>query len=147
MRRLARRWLPPRMKRWVRRSAPALSDSEPPTEQPPFEWPFRLLLDSTRGSRQHYLWGAYYAASIARTLGYARISMVEFGVAGGNGLVALEQAAENAENRSGVKIEVYGFDTGTGLPKPQDYRDLPHLWHEGDYRMDVTKLRSRLRRA
>lgn len=150
LRRLARRVLPGMVRGWILRRAPSL---RPVTEPPPFAYPFLMLLNAQRKSRppfrwrEHYRWGVYCAALTARTLGYARISVVEFGVAGGNGLVALEDAAEDAENRSGVTVEVYGFDTGKGLPKPQDYRDLPHLWREGDYKMDVTKLRSRLRRA
>lgn len=27
----------------------------------------------------------------------------------------------------------YGFDTGKGLPKPQDYRDLPNLYRESAF--------------
>jgi len=46
-----------------------------------------------------------------------------------------------------VGIDVYGFDTGTGLPKPQDYRDLPNLYTEKAFPMDVEKLKNRLKRA
>ena len=46
-----------------------------------------------------------------------------------------------------VGIDVYGFDTGVGLPKPQDYRDLPNLYRESGFAMDEAKLRARLQRA
>jgi hypothetical protein len=39
---------------------------------------------------------------------------------------------------------VTGFDTGQGMPAPTDYRDLPHVWGEGFYQMDVSKLRAKL---
>jgi hypothetical protein len=87
------------------------------------------------------------AAYLAKALGYQRISVLEFGVAGGNGLVSLEKLAAEAEELSGVIIDVYGFDTGEGLTKPLDYRDLPQLWREGDYKMDVGLLESRLNKA
>jgi hypothetical protein len=29
-------------------------------------------------------------------------------------------------------VDVYGFDTGVGVPKPMDYCDLPNLYTEGD---------------
>ena len=48
--------------------------------------------------------------------------MLEFGVAGGAGLLSLERIAELVEGLTGVEIEVHGFDTGTGLPAPKDYR-------------------------
>jgi hypothetical protein len=46
-----------------------------------------------------------------------------------------------------VKIDVYGFDAGVGLPKPEDYRDLPNLYSEGTFAMDIEKLKGRLKKA
>src|SRR5215207_985617 len=43
--------------------------------------------------RPHYGYGLLKAAELARRLGYARISAIEFGVAGGNGLLSLERHA------------------------------------------------------
>jgi hypothetical protein len=97
--------------------------------------------------RPGYLWGALHGAFLAKALGFGSVSLLEFGVAGGNGLVALELIAERIERHLGVKISVYGFDTGKGLPAPTDVRDCPNLFTEGTYRMDVAKLRSRLQRA
>ena len=45
----------------------------------------------------------------------------------------------------GVKCHVYGFDTGAGLPEVTHIRDLPQLYKRGDYRMDFTELKTRLR--
>ena len=80
-------------------------------------------------------------------LGVRRVSVIEFGVAGGNGLIALEDIATRIENMFGIEIDVYGFDTGAGLPKPTDYRDLPNLFSEGFYPMSVEKLRTKLNKA
>ena len=94
--------------------------------------------------RPHYAFGLMRAAVEARSLGYKSVTAVEFGVAGGNGLLALEQYAKQISTEIGIHIRVVGFDTGQGLPAPVDYRDLPHLWAEGDFEMDVDRLRSRL---
>lgn len=98
-------------------------------------------------NRPHYAFGVYTAASLARMLGRESVSVIEFGVAGGNGLLALEDLARRVEAHLGVRIAVYGFDGGVGMPRPRDYRDLPHIWGEGFYRMDADRLRARLRSA
>ena len=76
-----------------------------------------------------------------------KISAIEFGVAGGNGLIMAEYHAKKAEDETGVEVEVYGFDTGEGLPNPVDYRDIPYVWKSGFYRMDQEALKQRLTRA
>jgi hypothetical protein len=97
--------------------------------------------------RPHYAFGVFSAASLARLLGQRAITVIEFGVAGGNGLVALEDVSARVARHFGIDIAVVGFDTGTGMPAPRDYRDLPHVWRAGFYGMDVDKLRRRLARA
>lgn len=113
----------------------------------PFVYPFVTELLRGRTPYPQYLWGTLCAAARTRGLGYDRISVIEFGVAGGNGLVALDEIAAAVQLRSGVAIDAFGFDSGVGLPKPQDHRDLPHLWSEGWYPMDVDRLRARLGHA
>ncbi|HEY5681248.1 MAG TPA: hypothetical protein VIS55_14360 [Pseudomonadales bacterium] len=49
-------------------------------------------------------------------------------MAGGNGLVEMERIAREVEPLFGVGIEIWGFDSGKGLPAPRDYRDLPYIW-------------------
>lgn len=92
----------------------------------------------------HYAYGLFWAATLASRLGINRISAIEFGVAGGNGLVAMERAAAEIAKATCIDIDVYGFDSGQGMPAPVDYRDLPHIWSSGFYRMDADKLRQRL---
>lgn len=115
--------------------------------QPELAYPYPELMQCRGRGRAPYLWGAYCTAFVAKELGIKRISMIEFGVAAGGGLLELEEIAAAAERDTGVTVDVYGFDTGTGLTKPQDYRDLPQLWSEGDYGMDHDALRARLQRA
>ena len=95
----------------------------------------------------HYAFGVYWSALLAARLQLPRIAVIEFGVAGGNGLLALERVAAECEAELGVAIDVVGFDSGAGMPAPLDYRDLPHIWGEGFYRMVVARLQARLQRA
>ena len=37
---------------------------------------------------------------------------------------------------------MHGFDSGTGMPPPVDYRDHPNLYAMGDFTMDPQALRS-----
>jgi hypothetical protein len=97
--------------------------------------------------RPAYAYGVWRAADLARALGLRGISVAEFGVAGGAGLIALEQVARAMAAHFSLEIDVLGFDSGHGMPAPSDVRDLPHVWAEGFYRMDEAKLRSRLQNA
>lgn len=86
----------------------------------------------------------YYAARLAKLLAVPRISVIEFGVAGGNGLVVIEQHARWIQRELGVELQIYGFDSGEGLPEPLDYRDLPFAWKAGFFKMDRPALERRL---
>jgi len=97
--------------------------------------------------RPHYAFGMLNAAREAAALGLASITAVELGVAGGNGLLAMERHAQSVQSLTGVDVRVVGFDSGAGLTASADYRDLPHLWAEGDFAMDEAALRSRLTKA
>lgn len=97
--------------------------------------------------RPWYAHCVFHSAHLAWSLGYDAVSVVEFGVAGGNGLVLLEKYANEISQVLGIEIQVYGFDRGKGLPAPTDYRDTPYCWGEGFYEMDEPKLRSRLTNA
>lgn len=106
---------------------------------------FRLSIDAVE--RPHYAYLVYSAAQLAAKLGLPRISVLEYGVAGGNGLLSLEQHVAEIEKLFPVSIDIYGFDTGKGLPAPKDYRDLPYHWKEGFFRMDEDELKAKLTRA
>jgi hypothetical protein len=108
-------------------------------------YPLRLAVDAV--DRPHYGYCVFNAARLAKRLGLKNVSVLEFGVAGGNGLVNLESHAIEAKKHLGIDVEVYGFDSGSGLPEPVDYRDLPYFWRESFYKMDKAKLLARLRFA
>ena len=116
----------------------------PSPDDDPFQYPFWEILAHHSSTYPQYLWGTMCAALLAGTLGYERITVIEFGVAGGNGLLELERAAWWVSRRAKVEIDVVGFDSGSGLPKPTDYRDLPQLWDEGYFAMDAERLRAKV---
>lgn len=96
----------------------------------------------------HYAYGIYVACLQARMLSTPRITVLEFGVAGGNGLVAMETASEEIGGWAGVEVDVIGIDQGgAGLPNSSDYRDMVYWFKPGAYAMDEAKLRARLSRA
>jgi hypothetical protein len=97
--------------------------------------------------RPKYAYCVYQGAFLAKRLGYKRISMIEFGVAGGNGLLCLEREAAKTGKKLGIEIDVYGFDTAEGLPSALDYRDLPFVWKKGAMSMNYDSLKKRLKRA
>ncbi len=99
------------------------------------------------GCDHKYAWGVVQAASLAKVLGIDHVSVIEFGVAEGHSLLCLERIGERVRSLTGVKVSVFGFDTGTGLPKPMDYRDMPNLWSEGSFPMDAAKLTKQLTHA
>ena len=96
-------------------------------------------------SRPHYLLGVLTAANQAISERISEISVIEFGVAGGRGLLALEEYAAWVERKTQIKIAIYGFDSGIGLPEMSgDYRDHPDQWTSMDYPMDEQLLREQL---
>jgi hypothetical protein len=135
-----------RLQRWLD------SDEEPmpdPTKEefihPWLNWVFTGM--AREGMRRSYAWGVLQGANLARALGLTRISTIEFGVAGGNGLVELERIASHVGKALNIDIDIYGFDTGKGLPRPIDNRDVPNLVSYGWLPMDHERLQARLQRA
>ncbi len=97
--------------------------------------------------RPAYAYTAVCASETAVRLGCDEVTWIEFGVAGGAGLIALEAIKSEVEKRLPIRVRIVGFDMGSGLPTPADYRDLPYAWKRGFYEMDVPLLKSRLTSA
>lgn len=129
--------------------------SEPLCDEVPFDNRYDWLGSSFRKIRKDpfcaakpaYIWGVLQGAALGKVLGLERVSVIEFGVAGGKGLLRMERIAERVEELIGIAIEVYGFDSGSGIPMTQDYRDMPNVWMDGQFPMDRLELERRLRRA
>lgn len=107
--------------------------------------PPQLLRDAV--DFEQYVYGTIGAMELASRLGHTSVSLIELGVAGGNGLVELERLGSIVGLEYGVAPNVVGFDLGSGMPAPIDYRDSPYAWQEGFFRMDEELLRGRLSSA
>ncbi|MFI5617653.1 hypothetical protein [Streptomyces sp. NPDC051567] len=94
--------------------------------------------------RPHYAYGVRRATESAARLGLPGVTLVEFGVAGGSGLLALAEHAGYYAKATGVEVRIVGFDAGDGLPPGRSVRDLPYLFGAGFYPMDKARLVSRL---
>jgi hypothetical protein len=76
------------------------------------------------------------AADVAKYFGKKQVTVVEFGVASGNGLLNMINLAPEIEKETGVELRIVGFDTGKGLPPVKGYKDHPELWNSGDFAME-----------
>ena len=119
-------------KRWIRKQQ---------------DWSLQTKLDLDWFPYPYYAYCLNQASIQAKRLGLERISAVEFGVADGDGLVAIETIAAELVKEHGVAIDVYGFDTGENLPPSTDPRDLPYAWQRGHHKMDRPALEARLTSA
>jgi hypothetical protein len=84
------------------------------------------------------------AGDLARELGYKRVTIIEFGVAAGAGLLNIAAIARKVTRITGIDFDIYGLDTGEGMPDAIDYRDHPEFFRRGDFRMDAEALSARL---
>lgn len=128
--------------------ADRLALAQQPSRRPPstrLPFPRRIQLSLVR--RPQYAYGLHKGCVLASQLGVPRVTAVELGVAGGNGLVALERHAAELEELIGVEVDVVGFDTGEGLFEPADHRDMPYFFAKGSYAIDLPALTARLERA
>lgn len=107
----------------------------------------RTLADIGALKRPAHAYCLYWAADLAKRLGLKKISALEFGVAGGNTLKIIEAYAARIQDELGVEIEVYGFDTGEGLPDLEGEADLPHWFSKDQYKMNSEKLKKELVKA
>jgi hypothetical protein len=54
---------------------------------------FKINFNAT-GSRNYYAYCIFHAAKLANSLGYPKVSIIEFGCAQGQGLIAIEEIAK-----------------------------------------------------
>lgn len=109
-----------------------------------FSYSAAFKLDSQAIERPNYAYCMMQAADQAKMLGIKRISAIEFGVAGGNGLKFMCEFAKEVEKATGVAVDCYGFDTGKGMPAPEGSLDLPYWFQAAQYEMDEPALRKRV---
>lgn len=66
--------------------------------------------------RANYAYGLLRAADVAAYFGHKKVTVCEFGVASGGGLMNMIALADLFTRETGVEYRIVGFDTGKGLP-------------------------------
>jgi hypothetical protein len=110
-------------------------------------WPmgsYQTRLNAGAVERPYYAWCLYHAAVEAKALGHKAMTVVELGVAGGNGILCLLKQSQTIGKELGIEIQVTGFDAGSGLPDSEDPRDLLYCWPAGSFEMDREALERRI---
>ncbi len=112
-----------------------------------YEKPLRVailkyLTHKYKQFRPHYETILLESVIEAKKLGYDNITVLELGVAGGNGIISLEKYKKKIEKLTDIKINIFGFDLGEGLPEVNNKFDLPFFWKKGQYKVDKAKLGS-----
>jgi hypothetical protein len=83
--------------------------------------------------RQQYAFSLLKTAELALAQGLRSVTVIEFGVAAGAGLVNICEISRNITKLTGVDFEIFGFDSGRGMPPPRDHRDHPEVFSEGSF--------------
>lgn len=106
--------------------------------------PSRFLVRHDLLLREHYAFPLYLASVEARKLGWKEMTVVELGVGGGGGLLNLCELCRVFSRDIGLSYRIAGFDTGTGLPDPKDFRDHPEVWRAAQFTHDREQLKQSL---
>ena len=91
--------------------------------------------------RQHNAYSILKCAEDAKKMNLSTVTLIEFGVASGSGLVNMATIAKKVSKITNIKFNIFGFDTGTGLPAPKNLKDYPNAFQEGDYPIDIQRLK------
>ena len=105
---------------------------------------YRLKCNFDLIIRQYHAYSLLEAADLAKQQGKKTVTVIEFGVANGAGLFNIQTIAKKIKKVTGISFNIYGFDTGKGMPVPKSYKDHPDLYSEGDFPMDFDKLHKAL---
>lgn len=106
---------------------------------------YRRYYNSYELPRMHYAFIINKALQEAKALGHKSISVLEFGLATGNSLIECEFHARELGRIYGLDVEVYGFDSGQGLPAlADDVKDMAYCWEPGFFAGNMARLGERL---
>lgn len=93
--------------------------------------------------RPHYALGLLFAADQAKYFGYKKFSVIEFGCWNNDGLLDLDHWCKEISDIMNIDYEIYGFDSGSGLPISKNKYDVKYKWSNSDYSFkrgyDITK--------
>ena len=73
---------------------------------------------------------------MAKELGHSAVTVIEFGVANGAGLLAIETHIQEIQRNVDIDFHVFGFDLETGVPITENHRDIAFRGWQGKYKME-----------
>jgi hypothetical protein len=94
---------------------------------------YKTKIDFDLVVRQQYAFSLWKTAELARDQGLKSVTVIEFGVAAGAGLVNICGISQKITKLTGVEFQIFGFDSGRGMPPARDHRDHPEIFSEGSY--------------
>jgi hypothetical protein len=95
----------------------------------------QVFQDRLGGGRERapYAFGVWLATLEAAKLGLNKLTIIEFGVFTGAGLLSLCRICDLIHQSTDMEFEIFGFDTPSGMPTVMDQRDHPEIWATGDF--------------
>jgi hypothetical protein len=105
----------------------------------------KLLSLKFKTFRPHYETILLESCREAKKLGLNEISILELGVANGNGIVSLENYKRKIEKFLDIKITIYGFDNCDGLPDSDLKEDIKYLWKDGQFKTNKEALEKEIK--
>jgi hypothetical protein len=94
---------------------------------------YRMRIACDLVVRQQYAFSLLKTAELAMAQGLKSVTVIEFGVAAGAGLVNICDICRNITKVTGIDFQIFGFDSGVGMPPPRDHRDHPEVFSEGSF--------------
>jgi hypothetical protein len=94
---------------------------------------YRMRIACDLVVRQQYAFSLLKTAELAMAQGLKSVTVIEFGVAAGAGLVNICDICRNITKLTGIDFQIFGFDSGVGMPPPRDHRDHPEVFSEGSF--------------
>tara|TARA_Y100000294_G_scaffold160935_1_gene164955 strand:- start:507 stop:1331 length:825 start_codon:yes stop_codon:yes gene_type:complete len=83
--------------------------------------------------RPHYALGALFAAHQATFFGYKKFTLIEFGCWNNEGLIDLDHWCSIIKKLYNIDYQIYGFDSGKGLPESNHNKDVKYKWSSNDF--------------
>jgi hypothetical protein len=105
---------------------------------------YRLKIKFDLILRQNHAFSLLEATQTAVNRNIKKITIIELGVSTGGGLMNICKICAELSKRYPIEFQIFGFDTGKGMPPPNDFKDHPELYHEGDFRMNRELLEKKL---
>ena len=98
------------------------------------------LVKTNYFGRSNYAYGLMLATVEAMNLQKNCITVFEFGVAQGGGLLSIVEICNHISIFTGMKFRIVGFDSGVGLLSVDSHVNHPEIWKTNQFAMENREL-------